>query len=144
MKIIAALLLALVLSCDPAHAATTVNFGPASACPTYCYGFTTDNADYALGFLNATYALAPSSYTVASVNGKAYRGTSLAEAFGDIVLLGRTHTFYQVSGVLVADDGSAITVAYTLEYWTTKVVSGRDAGHLTPHRAIGGGSVVVP
>jgi hypothetical protein len=35
--------------------ATAFTFGPASSCPTYCSGFTTDNSAYTIDFINPRY-----------------------------------------------------------------------------------------
>lgn len=139
-------LIALALACAAAtaHAGATVNFWSQSeTCPSYCAGFVTDNPAYALNWLNATSSLATTPRTVLSVNSKSYSGYTLATLFGSAVVDGQTHYFYQVTGVLVAADGSAVTVAYSLAHWTTRVTSGRDAGHLVQHWFVGSGNVTL-
>jgi hypothetical protein len=139
-KLITFLLLAVMaFATGYASAATTVNFGAASSCPTYCTGFTTDNPAYTLNWLNATYALTSPQHTLLAVNGVTYSGATTALPQGTV----NGHAFYQVSGVLQASDGSTVTINYALQYWTTRVVSGRDAGHIVQHRAIDGGALTL-
>lgn len=122
-----------------AFAGTTVNFGPATTCPTYCTGFTTDTGD-SLDWLNAVYALSAPPHALLSVNGKTYSGNTTATFVAQV----GTHKQYQVDGTLTAADGTSLTVSYSLEYWTTKVTSGRDAGRLVPHRLVNYGTITTP
>jgi hypothetical protein len=129
-----------LLAVGAANAATTVEFSAASSCPTYCTGFTTDNEAYSLDWLNAVYANSNPPHTLLSVNGATYSGNTTALVTGSV----GTHTFYDVSGSLQASNGSTIGVDYKLEYWTTRVVSGRDAGHTVAHRMVDGGTFTLP
>ena len=128
-----------LLAVGTANAATTVNFGPATTCPTYCTGFTTDTAD-TLDWLNAVYALSAPPHTLLSFNGKTYSGNTTATFVAQV----GTHRQYEIDGTLQAADDSTLTVSYSLDYWTTKVTSGRDAGHVVPHRMVDGGTITVP
>src|SRR4051812_19766097 len=94
------LLIALAtLAAGAAFADTTVNFGPATFCPTYCTGFATDQPDaYALDWLNPTSALTAYPRTLLSLNGVTYSGDTAAQ----FVTMNGTHFIYQVDGVLQA------------------------------------------
>jgi hypothetical protein len=123
-----------------AIADTSVNFGPSKSCPTYCTGFRTDHARYRLDWLNAMYATTAPRHTLLSVNGLDYSGHTSAVLVSKI----GKHRFYQVDGRLQAADGSTLSASYMLQYWTTRVTSGRDAGRIVAHRSIGGGELVFP
>lgn len=123
-----------------ALASTTVNFGAATSCPTYCTGFKTDSAKYSLGWLNATYALSSPQHTLLAVNGAGYSGNTTATLTSTVGI----YRFYEVDGRLQAANGATLTVSYMLEYWTTRATSGRDAGHIVQHRAVNGGELVFP
>lgn len=137
---IALTMLAGGMATGTAAAATTVNFGAAASCPTYCTGFVTSKAAYRLDWLNATYALTSAPRTLLSVNGIAYSGSTTATRASTVGI----YSYYHVSGLLQAANGSTLTVAYMLQYWTTKVTSGRDAGRVVAHRAVSGGQLVFP
>lgn len=124
-----------------AKAETIVNFGPAASCPTYCTGFTTDNPAYVLNWLNPTYALTTAPRTLLSLNSAQYAG-----ATGPVIFLAMvgTHSLYQVEGDLFDANDNPIHVKYVLEFWTTKVVSGRDAGHIVQHRMVDSGAITLP
>jgi hypothetical protein len=136
----AVLLTAGFATAESAAASTAVDFGPSKACPTYCTGFKTDDRRYTLDWLNAVYANVAPHRTVLSVNGVTYSGSTTAVRVSKI----GTHRFYQVDGRLQSANGSTLTVSYLLQYWTTRVVSGRDAGHIVPHRAVNGGQLTFP
>jgi len=123
-----------------AAASSAVNFGQATSCPTYCTGFKTSSTGYVLDWLNATYALSSPRHTLLSVNGVAYSGNTTATHVSTI----GPYRFYQVDGRLQAANGSTLEVSYMLQYWTTRVTSGRDAGHLVQHRSVNGGQLTLP
>lgn len=123
-----------------ALAATTVNFGPASSCPSYCTGFKTDNNRYTLNWLNATYANTAQPHTLLAVNSLTYSGHTTATLLSTI----GTNRYYQVDGRLQAANGATLSTSYMLHYWTTRVRSGRDAGHIVAHRMVSGGDLVFP
>jgi hypothetical protein len=137
MKILLALAM---LTAGVASASTTVNFGAARSCPTYCKGFVTSNPAYRLNWLNAMYALTSPRHTLLSVNGHEYSGYTRATLVSKI----GGYRFYQVEGPMQAANGSTLSVSYMLKYWKTRSTSGKDAGQIVQHRAISGGQLVFP
>ncbi len=130
----------LSLCAAPAFAQTaTFTFGAAQSCPTYCAGFSTDNPDYTVDFVNPNYA-GPSWQTIIAVNGVYYRGTASYVTTGAI----GSHLIWQETNVpCYAPDGSSILLTMTVEHWVTRVNSGR-AHYSIQHNVVLGGSVTIP
>jgi hypothetical protein len=131
-SVVTALVVAVAAS---VQAGTVFDFGPASYCPTYCTGFTTDNPAYTVDYINPRY----NNTTIVSVNGVVYRGPMAWVAIGT----NGTHTVCQESVVLTATDGRYIMATITEEYWVTVVNSGRAHGYL-PHNYVTGGTITIP
>ena len=130
----------LVVVAATAQASTVVNFGPATACPTYCYGFTTDDPDVAVDWINPDY----SGTLLISVNGIVYRG---AVSYSVVSVISSTYplvSIQQATDVPVfAPDGTSVLATVLLKRTTTKVNSGRAHYYLT-RRYVLSGTVTLP
>ena len=128
--------LMMLLAASPAFAQTVVNFGPAESCPTYCTGFTTDNPDVTVDWINSSY----NGTTIISVNGVVYSGPASFEIVSSCGT--RCYIEQETDVPLHAADGSSIQVTIVLRQTTVYVNSGRAHYYLT-RRFVLSGSVTL-
>ena len=126
-----------ILLATPVLAQTVVNFGPATSCPTYCTGFTTDDPNVTVDWINSWY----NGTTLLSVNGVVYSGPA---AFTVTSSCGTRCSIEQETDVpLHAANGSSILATIQMRQTTVYVNSGRAHYYLT-RRYVLGGSLTAP
>jgi hypothetical protein len=133
------LLAILAVSMNVLAADTTDSFSGGTCYGTVCVSLTGDAPDLTIDYVSVPVF---SSTLAASVDGVVY-SSGLGAAM---------YAFDPVSGYYVASDvplyasvnGTSILGSVTVRYWTTRVVSGRGAGHITPHYAIVAGTLTLP
>ena len=127
---------AAVLAAD----STVVNYGAATACQTYCYGFTTDCADVTVVWINPNY----NGTLIFSINGVVHSGHVV---YGVVSVISDTYpitTIQQATDVEIqAADGSNVLATVVLRQTTRPINSGRAHYYLTT-RYVPGGSITFP
>lgn len=126
-----------ILLATPVFAQTVVNFGAAASCPTYCTGFTTDNPDVTVDWINSWY----NGSTIMSVNGVVHSGPAAFEVTSSCGT--RCYIEQETDVPLHAADGSSILATIVMKQTTVYVSSGRAHYYLT-RRYVLGGSLTIP
>lgn len=128
------------LATASAQGQTLVNFGPATSCPSYCTGFTTDNAAVSVDYIN------PYNYgnLAIQVNGVRYTGNVTYSVTEVISATYPTMQILQSDDVnAYAPDGSFVVVKVKVRKTTRKINNGRAHYYLTKY-FVESGTVTLP